>query len=150
MSRPRIYTDEQRKQRSCEAQRRFRKDHSMTEKQKQEAREVARKHREDNKEKYKKYYQDNKESYRKNMRKWQEENKEKIAAHYEVRKALRKGTLVKEPCEVCGELKAEAHHEDYNFPLDVIWLCLSHHKELHRLEREAIAKKKIEDEKKER
>jgi hypothetical protein len=35
-------------------------------------------------------------------------------------------------CSVCGAPGAEAHHEDYNKPLEVIWLCKRHHAERHR------------------
>ena len=47
--------------------------------------------------------------------------------------ALKNGTLVKTPCEVCGELKVEAHHPDYDAPLAVVWLCKKHHLECHLL-----------------
>lgn len=46
------------------------------------------------------------------------------------RRALSSGELVRQPCEICGE-KADAHHDDYNKPLDVRWLCRSHHKQHH-------------------
>lgn len=57
-----------------------------------------------------------------------------------VYKAVRKGLLVQKPCEVCGEfgktrdgfLNVEAHHDDYNFPLQVRWLCRKHHFEWHK------------------
>ncbi len=55
----------------------------------------------------------------------------KIAAQSLTSKAIRKGTLIKEPCEVCGKLKVDAHHDDYEKPLDVRWLCRSHHREHH-------------------
>lgn len=42
---------------------------------------------------------------------------------------LRAGKLIEEPCRICGNIKAEAHHEDYSKPLDVVWLCNKHHKE---------------------
>ena len=58
---------------------------------------------------------------------------EKYKARQEVLKALKKGILKKEPCEVCGSLKVEAHHEDYNKPLEVNWLCSRHHKERERV-----------------
>ena len=40
------------------------------------------------------------------------------------------------PCEVCGERKTHAHHDDYSKPLEVKWLCKKHHDEHHREERE--------------
>lgn len=47
--------------------------------------------------------------------------------------ALRKGTLVREPCEVCGTVEnVHAHHDDYTKRLDVRWLCQTHHAEHHR------------------
>lgn len=48
-----------------------------------------------------------------------------------VGKAIKSGKLTRQPCEVCGELKSEAHHDDYSKPLDVRWLCFKHHREVH-------------------
>lgn len=45
--------------------------------------------------------------------------------------AVRSGRLVRLPCEMCGEKKSEAHHEDYAKPLEVRWLCSAHHREAH-------------------
>lgn len=55
----------------------------------------------------------------------------KNAAHVKVREALIKGFLVKQPCEVCGSIDAQAHHDDYSKPLVVRWLCRVHHMRLH-------------------
>lgn len=47
-------------------------------------------------------------------------------------KALKKGLVIKQPCEICGLLEnIEGHHEDYSKPLDVIWLCFKHHRWIH-------------------
>jgi formylmethanofuran dehydrogenase subunit E len=46
------------------------------------------------------------------------------------RNAARK--LARLACEVCGDKKAEAHHDDYSKPLDVRWLCTTHHAEWHK------------------
>jgi hypothetical protein len=66
-------------------------------------------------------------------------NPEKVAARQMVRCAIVCGVLKKEPCEVCGNPEAEAHHDDYSKPLDVRWLCVAdhkaHHRELKRLQR---------------
>ena len=47
-----------------------------------------------------------------------------------VEKAIKKGIIVPQPCEQCGA-KAVAHHDDYNKPLDVRWLCDTHHFQWH-------------------
>ncbi len=59
------------------------------------------------------------------------EEKIKIKARGLVQAALRRGDLVKQSCIVCGNTKAEAHHEDYAKPLQVEWLCRMHHAERH-------------------
>lgn len=51
------------------------------------------------------------------------------------RKAIDGGLLVRQPCEVCGITPANAHHDDYDRPLDVRWLCVRHHAALHVAER---------------
>ena len=69
-----------------------------------------------------------KESKRRFIRK----NPSKRASHLIVGSALRSGKLTRQPCEVCGAEKAQAHHDDYTKPLDVRWLCTRHHAEWHR------------------
>jgi hypothetical protein len=44
---------------------------------------------------------------------------------------VRRGTLTPQPCEQCGNANAEMHHEDYDKPLDVKWLCRLCHLDLH-------------------
>ena len=45
--------------------------------------------------------------------------------------AVKKGVIKRENCKVCGKTGAEGHHSDYNKPLQVIWLCPIHHKDMH-------------------
>jgi hypothetical protein len=61
-----------------------------------------------------------------------ERNPVKRAAHVACLNAIRAGKLTRQPCEVCGHAKAQAHHDDYGKPLDVRWLCTTHHAEWHR------------------
>jgi hypothetical protein len=53
--------------------------------------------------------------------------------------AIRNGKLKRQPCEVCGTTeRIEAHHDDYSKPLEVRWLCTTHHAEHHsKLDRRA-------------
>ena len=50
------------------------------------------------------------------------------------------------PCEVCGELKVEAHHDDYYKPFEVRWLCGHHHREHHMMQRRQDAANNKNDE----
>ena len=72
-----------------------------------------------------------KERNREKLKKYAQECRKKfpfkvIARRY-VRKAIAEGIIVKpEECSEClKKCNAEAHHEDYSRPLDVIWLCRS-------------------------
>lgn len=69
-------------------------------------------------------------------RAWAARNPLKRHAHVVVGNALRDGKLNRKPCEVCGNVKSEAHHDDYSKPLLVVWLCDTHHKARHRMLRE--------------
>lgn len=42
------------------------------------------------------------------------------------------GLLIPQPCEICNEIKVQAHHDDYTKPWEVRWLCTNHHNEWHR------------------
>lgn len=55
-----------------------------------------------------------------------------------VYRAVRSGKLVRQPCEVCGKLPVEAHHEDYTKPLEVHWLCREHHGETRKIPRKDL------------
>ena len=69
-------------------------------------------------------------------RDWLEKNTVKRAAHIIFGNAVRDGKIKKQPCEVCGETKVDGHHDDYEKPLEVRWLCRKHHVEHHKKERE--------------
>lgn len=49
-------------------------------------------------------------------------------------RAIKDGILTKQPCSICGEVRVDAHHDDYMEPLKVRWLCRKHHNEHHRNE----------------
>ncbi len=53
-------------------------------------------------------------------------------AGYQASYALATGKLAKQPCVICGAPESQMHHENYNKPLEVVWLCQKHHKAVHR------------------
>lgn len=67
----------------------------------------------------------------KNCKQWRGRNPRKYAAHLLVNNAVRAGKLKREFCVICGA-KAHAHHDNYDYPLDVMWLCAVHHSERHK------------------
>lgn len=90
-----------------------------------------------------------KEEIRAQQKRWREANKEQIKeymreyslgakaririfASSKVNNTLKSGKLIKQPCEMCGCLEVEAHHSNYNEPLNVMWLCKKCHEEWHK------------------
>lgn len=62
---------------------------------------------------------------------WRAQDKRRAAAHSAVARAIKSGRLERQPCAHCGTEKAVAHHEDYDKPLDVMWLCQPCHTKRH-------------------
>lgn len=60
----------------------------------------------------------------------------KVTARNAVAYALRLGRIKRLPCQVCGEVKSQAHHEDYLKPLEVVWLCGPCHVRHHATKKE--------------
>ena len=65
-------------------------------------------------------------------RAWRAEDLRRQVAHSSVARAIRRGELVRQPCCRCGAEKTVAHHEDYDKPLEVVWLCQACHKQRHK------------------
>ena len=59
-------------------------------------------------------------------------DRRKDICHNKVIRAVSKGLLVRMPCQVCGDKKTVGHHESYDRPLDVVWLCQIHHVARHK------------------
>ena len=52
----------------------------------------------------------------------------KIIAH---QKACKHYKQYKQPCLLCGSMSTVKHHENYDKPLNVIWLCRNCHSKYH-------------------
>ncbi len=71
-----------------------------------------------------------------------------------VEKAIIKGILIPQPCEICGENPVfkdgrrgvQAHHDDYNKPLQIRWLCQNHHHEWHKDNKAILKTKEVQNE----
>ena len=89
---------------------------------------LSRKYREEHPE-WKK--EDNKKNRHKQailIKRWEKEHPEIMACYRIYQKALRDGILIPQPCVVCGSEKVHGHHERYDRPLEVDWLCPKDHK----------------------
>lgn len=64
-------------------------------------------------------------------RRWREKNPDGWRAHSKVNYLIRKGTIKRTPCEICGEKETHAHHDNYDKPLEIKWLCPSCHQKYH-------------------
>ncbi len=86
---------------------------------------------------YKEWYKKNGRNrainYAEVIKEWRINHPEITKAYLKFNEAIKNGKIMKALlCEKCGnETKLVGHHEDYNKPLEVIWLCQSCHKKLH-------------------
>ena len=62
-------------------------------------------------------------------------SKKALMCHRVIRKAIATGKIISPTvCESCGKgNRIHAHHDDYNYPLSVRWLCIVCHREWHRI-----------------
>jgi hypothetical protein len=67
------------------------------------------------------------------------EERKKVNARAYANVYQRRGKIERHPCYVCLSPRAEKHHEDYDKPLQVRWICRKCHVELHRNDGKAVA-----------
>ncbi len=77
------------------------------------------------------YAKANRDKIRLNRERYNNKWPEKVLSRYIYVAALKRGDIIKQPCETCGDIKVDGHHENYNEPLEIIWLCRKHHQERH-------------------
>lgn len=63
---------------------------------------------------------------------WRRRNPKAAWAHVALQSALRRGLIERGPCEVCGAEPTDGHHDDYDRPLAIRWLCRKHHRREHQ------------------
>lgn len=80
----------------------------------------------------KEYREKHQEEHRLSSIEQSRKHPDEVKARSAVNHAIRDGKLKRKACEVCGEKDAQAHHDDYNYPFKVRWLCVSCHNEWHR------------------
>jgi len=97
--------------------------------------EICRRYAEKNREKERvrgrENYAKNREKLIAQKAEYAKANRHKIRAQDKIRRAVKAGKIEKLTCEVCANEKSHAHHEDYDKPLDVVWLCRKHHARRH-------------------
>lgn len=67
----------------------------------------------------------------KKQRRYENRHPERQRARKALKRAVASGAIKRQPCEVCGNIKTQGHHDDYSKPLEVRWLCHPHHVEVH-------------------
>ncbi len=71
------------------------------------------------------YYKNNSNKVREIIRRYETKYPQKRIAWNIAQK------IYKKPCVVCGNPNSVRHHKNYRRPMEVIFLCPSHHKKLH-------------------
>ncbi len=103
----------------------------------EEIKERSRRYRATHKKELAEYFREYRARKRKELSEYNQEYRAKRSrktggANHKINNAIKEGKVSRLPCEVCGGEPAEAHHDDYNKPLDVRWLCKKCHTEWHK------------------
>jgi hypothetical protein len=71
------------------------------------------------------------------MREWRKTNplnefaRARASTRSKTKVYIKRGLIIKFPCEVCKSENVQAHHNDYNDPYNITWLCARCHREHH-------------------
>lgn len=82
------------------------------------------------------YQQENREKVSEIQKKYRRRNGDRTRARAGLNNAIKRGEVERLTwCQLCGrnvpQKLVEAHHADYSQPLSVVWLCKSHHHQVH-------------------
>ena len=98
--------------------------------------EYSRQHRKENQEYYQRFEKERSSNPERKLemlervKRYRNKHPKRDSANRKLNYEIRMGRLVPEPCFICGD-KGVGHHPDYDRPLDVTWLCPTHHRQLH-------------------
>jgi hypothetical protein len=73
------------------------------------------------------------------QRQWDDTHVKERWAQRALESALKKGLIERQPCEVCGAAETDGHHDDYDMPMKVRWLCRLHHRAVHLKKEDSAA-----------
>lgn len=62
---------------------------------------------------------------------WKTKHPKKVRAQRKLQQAVKNKKIIKLPCEYCKSTKVIAHHDNYNEPFNVRWVCKTHHRKIH-------------------
>lgn len=84
---------------------------------------------EKNRQRHYEWSKENRKKLNDYQKQWYQKNKEKRRAHVILNRAIKSGKIMRpNSCSQCNvECKPDGHHEDYNKPLEVIWICRKCH-----------------------
>jgi hypothetical protein len=71
-----------------------------------------------------------KQSRRQAARRYREEHPDRAKVAQLFWAAKRRGSIIPKPCDVCGSSNTHGHHDNYDNPYSVRWLCPKHHAEV--------------------
>ncbi len=102
---------------------------------KRDRKQYCEKWRKENPNYFKEYYKQNREIRLECNRRFWENNPERYES-WKIYQRARSNRILINPgqCQMCGtkEMKIQAHHFDYSKPLEVCWVCIECHKDVHR------------------